>query len=86
MILVFYHMILVFYHMILVLYHMIHPLDCRTGAGIKTHPESKCPELLANYCDMLLRKTPLSKKLTSEEVEGKLKDVVRVLVNSHCRV
>ncbi|XP_064404658.1 cullin-5-like [Halichondria panicea] len=51
----------------------------RTGAGIKTHPESKCPELLANYCDMLLRKTPLSKKLTSEEVEGKLKDVLLVL-------
>lgn len=44
--------------------------------GAKTLPESKCPELLANYCDMLLRKTPLSKKLTSEEVETKLKDVV----------
>ena len=44
---------------------------------MKTHPESKCPELLANYCDMLLRRTPLSKKLTSEETEGKLKDVVR---------
>ena len=39
-------------------------------------PESKCPELLANYCDMLLRKTPLSKKLTSDEVEAKLKDVL----------
>ena len=45
--------------------------------GAKTQPESKCPELLANYCDMLLRKTPLSKKLTSEDVEKKLKDVVR---------
>ncbi|XP_076224719.1 cullin 5 isoform X3 [Nomia melanderi] len=33
-------------------------------------PESKCPELLANYCDMLLRKTPLSKKLTSDEIEN----------------
>ena len=41
--------------------------------------ESKCPELLANYCDMLLRKTPLSKKLTSDEVEAKLKDVLLVL-------
>lgn len=39
-------------------------------------PESKCPELLANYCDMLLRKTPLSKKLTSDEIESKLRDVV----------
>ena len=46
------------------------------GPSVKTHPESKCPELLAQYCDMLLRKTPLSKKLTSEEVEGKLKNVV----------
>lgn len=42
----------------------------------KTQPESKCPELLANYCDMLLRRTPLSKKLTSEEIETKLKNVV----------
>ncbi len=42
-------------------------------------PESKCPELLANYCDMLLRKTPLSKKLTSDEVEAKLRDVLLVL-------
>ena len=33
----------------------------RSGLGSKTTPESKCPELLANYCDMLLRKTPLSK-------------------------
>ncbi|XP_013403500.1 cullin-5-like [Lingula anatina] len=49
------------------------------GVGTKTQPESKCPELLANYCDMLLRKTPLSKKLTSEEVERKLKDVLLVL-------
>ena len=50
---------------------------CPSRVGAKTQPESKCPELLANYCDMLLRKTPLSKKLTSEEVEKKLKDVVR---------
>lgn len=42
-------------------------------------PESKCPELLANYCDMLLRKTPLSKRLTSEEIELRLKDVLLVL-------
>jgi len=47
--------------------------------GVKTLPESKCPELLANYCDMLLRKTALSKKLTSEEVERKLREVVRTL-------
>ena len=42
----------------------------------KIQPESRCPELLANYCDMLLRKTPLSRKLTSDEIEIKLREVV----------
>ena len=41
----------------------------RTGLGSKTTPESKCPELLANYCDMLLRKTPLSKVVTPPVLE-----------------
>merc|ERR1719450_1689967 len=50
-----------------------------SGYHAKTLPESKCPELLANYCDMLLRKTPLSKKLSSDEVEAKLRDVLLVL-------
>ena len=45
-------------------------------SGPRTHAESKCPELLANYCDLLLRKSPYSKKLTSEEVESRLKQVV----------
>ena len=45
----------------------------------KTAPESKCPELLANFCDMLLRKSAFSKKLTSDEIEAKLKDVVSLL-------
>nr|XP_023664828.1 cullin-5-like isoform X1 [Paramormyrops kingsleyae] len=49
------------------------------GGALKSQPESKCPELLANYCDMLLRKTPLSKKLASEEIEAKLKEVLLVL-------
>ncbi|XP_066586971.1 cullin-5 [Prorops nasuta] len=67
-------------------------LPARQGSGMSSaamnkpisnnnngQPESKCPELLANYCDMLLRKTPLSKKLTSDEIECKLKDVLLVL-------
>jgi len=54
-------------------------LPFKSGASSKTQPESKCPELLANYCDMLLRKTPLSKRLTSDEVEAKLSDVLLVL-------
>ncbi|XP_024085328.1 cullin-5 isoform X1 [Cimex lectularius] len=49
------------------------------SGGVKSQPESKCPELLANYCDMLLRKTPLSKRLTSDQIESKLKDVLLVL-------
>ena len=56
------------------------PIAARGGNPIsKTVPESKCPELLANYCDMLLRRTPLSKKLTSDEVEAKLREVLLVL-------
>nr|CAD7256069.1 unnamed protein product [Timema shepardi] len=54
-------------------------LPSKQMAGLKSQPESKCPELLANYCDMLLRKTPLSKKLTSDEIESKLRDVLLVL-------
>ncbi|CAG0886196.1 unnamed protein product [Cyprideis torosa] len=50
----------------------------RVGPG-RLPPESKCPELLANYCDMLLRKTSLSKRLTSEQIEKKLKDVLLLL-------
>ncbi|XP_030851114.1 cullin-5-like isoform X2 [Strongylocentrotus purpuratus] len=49
------------------------------SAVSKGQPESRCPELLANYCDMLLRKTPLSKRLTSEEIESKLRNVLLVL-------
>ena len=49
------------------------------GLNVKTQPESRCPELLANFCDMLLRKTPYSKKLTSDEIQAKLKDVVSIL-------
>ena len=51
-------------------------LNFRFRVGAKTQPESRCPELLAMYCDLLLRKNPHSKKLTSDEVESKLKDVV----------
>ena len=42
----------------------------------KAEPESRCPELLANYCDLLLRKSSINKKLTSSEIEERLKDVV----------
>ncbi|KAJ8933631.1 hypothetical protein NQ314_013894 [Rhamnusium bicolor] len=57
-------------------------LELSTGRNVGAKavaPESKCPELLANYCDMLLRRTPLSKRLTSEEIESRLRDVLLVL-------
>ncbi|KAL3276668.1 hypothetical protein HHI36_012038 [Cryptolaemus montrouzieri] len=57
-------------------------LELNTGRAAATKivaPESKCPELLANYCDMLLRRTPLSKRLTTEEIESRLRDVLLVL-------
>lgn len=44
--------------------------------GSRLPPESKCPELLANYCDVLLRKSALTKKLTSDEIDEKLNRVV----------
>ncbi|KAI1719457.1 cullin family domain-containing protein [Ditylenchus destructor] len=47
--------------------------------GAKPITESKCPELLANYCDLLLRKTALTKKFTSEEIDEKLSNVLLVL-------
>jgi len=54
-------------------------LPTKQNAGAKSQPESKCPELLANFCDMLLRRTPLSKKLTPDEIESRLRDVLLVL-------
>lgn len=46
-----------------------------------TLAESRCPELLAQYCDILLRKgTSTHKKYSSEEIEIKLKDVVRIFI------
>lgn len=55
------------------------PTTTTTRTSKSTTPESKCPELLANYCDMLLRKTALSKRLTNEQIESRLKDVLLVL-------
>lgn len=55
------------------------PTSTTTRSNKATTPESKCPELLANYCDMLLRKTALSKRLTNEQIESRLKDVLLVL-------
>ena len=47
--------------------------------GANTQPESKCPELLANFCDLLFRKSSLSKNLTSAEMQEKAKKIVEIL-------
>ncbi|VDK84517.1 unnamed protein product [Litomosoides sigmodontis] len=47
--------------------------------GGRTQAESKCPELLANFTDLILRRTSLSKRLSSEEIDTKLNDVLLVL-------
>ena len=47
--------------------------------GANTQPESKCPELLANFCDLLFRKSSLSKKLTSKEMQEKAKEIVVIM-------
>ena len=42
-----------------------------------TLAESRCPELLAQYCDILLRRGALAhKKYSFEDIEAKIKDVV----------
>ncbi|KAJ6215897.1 hypothetical protein RDWZM_010397 [Blomia tropicalis] len=41
--------------------------------------ESRCAELFANYCDMLLRKTSFSRHLTSDQIEFKLRNLILVL-------
>ncbi|XP_055355392.1 cullin-5-like isoform X2 [Paramacrobiotus metropolitanus] len=41
--------------------------------------ESRCPEMLANFCDSLLRKTALSRRLGSEEIAQRLKSTLQVL-------
>lgn len=47
--------------------------------SMKGSVESRCPELLATYCDILLRKSNVSKKLSSEEIDEKLNNVLLVL-------
>uniref|UniRef100_A0A914MG67 Cullin-5 n=1 Tax=Meloidogyne incognita TaxID=6306 RepID=A0A914MG67_MELIC len=49
----------------------------RTGKPQNT--ESKCPELLANYCDLLLRKSALTKRYTCDEIDERLNNVLLVL-------
>ncbi|TNN11332.1 Cullin-5 [Schistosoma japonicum] len=57
------------------------PTSVRSGIS---RVESRCPELLASYCDMLLRKSPTNRRLTTDEIEKKLRNVLLILkyVNS----
>ncbi|CAK5025094.1 unnamed protein product [Meloidogyne enterolobii] len=48
-------------------------------SGKPQNTESKCPELLANYCDLLLRKSALTKRYTCDEIDERLNNVLLVL-------
>ena len=52
---------------------------------MKGSVESRCPELLATYCDILLRKSNVSKKLSSEEIDEKLNNVVCLILEFFIR-
>lgn len=41
--------------------------------------ESKFAELLTNYCDILMRRTPFSRKLTSDDIDEHLKELLFVM-------
>jgi len=56
----------------------IFQMDLPNMPNQKTKPESRCPELLANYCDVLLRRNQ-TKKLTEDEIKEKLANLVTVL-------
>lgn len=42
-------------------------------------PEARCAELLTSYCDLLLRRTTLSRKLTPDDITERLKEVLFVM-------
>jgi len=56
----------------------IFQMDLPNPPAQKIKPESRCSELLANYCDVLLRRNQ-TKKLTEDEVKEKLTNVVKLL-------
>ncbi|OQV24039.1 Cullin-5 [Hypsibius exemplaris] len=47
----------------------------RFAAGL----ESRCPDMLASFCDSLLRKTNISRRLSSEEISERLKRTLQIL-------
>lgn len=59
-------------------------LDMQQNRGkTRTIPvESKCPELLANFCDLILRRGNFSKRMRSEEIDARLEEVVSCLCSS----
>lgn len=44
-----------------------------------SHNENRCAELLAFYCDLLLRRTPTSRKFTSDEITESLRKALLVI-------
>jgi len=50
-----------------------------TDSGRPTQTESKAAELLANYCDLLLRKTSLSRKFTASDIRDQLQSILPLI-------
>jgi hypothetical protein len=59
-------------------FHFQPPMQMQmaAAAGMAADTEWQCPSLLANYCDLLLRRTSLPKRLISDDIDSKLSDVV----------
>lgn len=45
----------------------------------KTGTESRCPDLLANYCNLLFRKSAVSKKLTHEDLSIRMNELYLII-------
>lgn len=55
------------------------PGRCPSSTRPTIPPESRCADLLANYCDMLFRRTNVSKKLSSEDITSRLNQVLFIV-------
>lgn len=55
------------------------PTQNPSAKSFSCPPDSRCAELLANYCDMLLRRTTISKKLTSSEISVRLDNIISII-------
>lgn len=51
----------------------------KTSTRNSTQPESRCAELLANYCNLLFRRSTFSRKLTDEDLTKRLNELLLIV-------